>query len=223
MPARVWLWGLVPLSIAALWANPRLDSLGTLEQAITCDQFKTPPQRRVGHRQRRFALLRAARRALQLSLREGHNHYWHGGLRRSSPIECTQQSLRVTDDNPHNQQARAAALLRPLVTRSGYSSRPRSDLGKVNIAKKSSHPASSANWMDTWVSRVRDFPITGHRPNATGKRGAAYRTNSYCSGWGRSGDRPLKPTGHAQCELVPSRTAVETPCLRCARARQSTQ
>ena len=62
MPARVWLWGLVPLSIAALWAI-HVWRLGTLEQALTCEQFNRLPNggwvtikdvslsygRRVGH------------------------------------------------------------------------------------------------------------------------------------------------------------------------------
>jgi hypothetical protein len=42
MPARVWLWILVPLSIAGLWGI-HLYRLGTLEQAIACDQFKHLP------------------------------------------------------------------------------------------------------------------------------------------------------------------------------------
>jgi len=42
MRARVWLWILVPLLIAALLAI-RVWSLGTLEQAIACDQFKRLP------------------------------------------------------------------------------------------------------------------------------------------------------------------------------------
>jgi len=62
MPARVWLWCLVPLSIGALWAV-HVYRLDTLEQAVRCDQFKRLPDggwvavqqvsltygRRVGH------------------------------------------------------------------------------------------------------------------------------------------------------------------------------
>ena len=42
MPARIWLWGLVPLLIAAIWGI-HVYTLVPLEQAITCDQFKRLP------------------------------------------------------------------------------------------------------------------------------------------------------------------------------------